>query len=775
VAAWLCAVVPESWADEAARGAAEREAAGEPQAEGEPAPAAPSQAEAKGDLAPGEQSIADGLGGVERIVVEARRPISAASSREVRGRDFMVRPHITMNQVLNNIPGLVVAQHQGGSKAAQYFLRGFDADHGTDVAVWVDNLPVNFVTHAHGQGYADLNFVIPETLETVELYKGPYFPQFGDFATAGALKLVTKEEFDENFATAEGGSFDTQRYVIGASPKLGLGMKTLLVGSAYYTNGPFINPEHLARYNGMGRLTLDPTSESKLSVTLQGYAADWDASGQIPEPQVARGVLNRFGSVDPTEGGRSDRQNLMMDWRWRPTAADTVDVDFYATRYKLRLWSNFTFYGFSGLRFIRNPDGSIDDTGNDQTILPTGGSKWIPGDGIYQGDSRYMFGGKARYTREYFLFDIPMQSQFAFETRNDDIHVTLQRQVRRESFYTVNDVYVQESSFSGYWAQNVFFTDWLRFEGGLRGDYYTFDVADRLPSQGRDPNFSSVYLNGDNGEGIISPKANLIITPVENTDVYLNFGQGFHSNDARAAIGGPRFSGSPNANPTGVPFEDVVKPLAKATGYELGARTRQFDKLDVAAALWRLHLDSELVFSGDAGTDEPSIGSSRYGVDFEVRYQIFDWLFADYDLSWVHARLDDDSYVPLAPPILMNGGLTADFKNGFTMALRGRYIADRPATEDDSLTAQGYYLLDAFAKYRWRNVELGIQLLNLTDTEWREAQFADTSCVHGQIQRNDPARPCYWKPGRNAAEPKPAIHFTPGNPIAVQAGLTVFF
>lgn len=759
VAAWLCAVVPEVWAEEA--DTAETESA---------------QKDETGDaeLAPEDKAIAEGLGGIEQIVVEARKPLSAASSREVRGKDFMVRPHTTMNQVLNNVPGLVVAQHQGGSKAAQYFLRGFDADHGTDVAVFVDNLPVNFVTHAHGQGYADLNFVIPETIERLELYKGPYFPQFGDFATAGALKLITKEEFAENFATVQGGSFDTQRYVVGASPKLGHGIKTLLVGSAYYTNGPFINPEHLARYNGEGRFTLEPTSKSKLSATLQGYQADWDASGQIPEPQVARGVLNRFGSVDPTEGGRSDRENLMLDYHWNPTEADNIEVDFYATRYKLRLWSDFTFYGFSGLRFIQHPNGSITDTGNDTSILPGAGSRWIPGDGIYQGDSRYMFGGHAKYTREYFLFHIPMQSQFAFETRTDQAHVTLKRQVRRESFFTVNDVYVDESSYSGYWAQNFFFTDWLRLEAGVRGDWFDFNVANRLPTQGPDPNFGYVYLNGNNTEGQVSPKANLVLTPADDTEVYLNFGQGFHSNDARAAIGGPEFSGN-NANPTGVQFDQFVKPLAKATGYELGSRTRLFDKLDLAAALWRLTLASELVFSGDAGTDEPAIGSSRYGVDFEARYQITPWLFADYDLSWVHSRLDDGSFVPLAPPILMNGGLTVDLHNGFSSSLRGRYVASRPATEDGSLTAQGYYVLDAFAKYRWRNVELGIQLLNLTNTEWREAQFADTSCVHGQIQRTDPARPCYWKPGKDAVDPKPAIHFTPGNPIAVQAGLTVFF
>jgi outer membrane receptor protein involved in Fe transport len=695
---------------------------------------------------------------LQELVVEAQRPLSAASSREVRARDFRLRPHWTVMQILNNVPGLVVAQHQGGSKAPQWFIRGFDADHGTDIAVFADDLPVNLVTHAHGQGYADPNFLIPETIERVELFKGPYFPQFGDFATAGALKLITRETFKENFALAEGGSFDTQRYVLGGSPQLG-NVKTLFAGQAYFTNGPFINPENLARYNGMARFTLDPTPDSKLSATFQGYAADWDGSGQLPAPQVASGALDRFGSVDPTEGGRSDRQNLLLDWRYTPTLADTVEIDAYATRYKLRLWSNFTFFAFSGLRFVQYPSGGIEDTFN-QPVRPN--ARYIPGDGIYQGDARTMFGGRARYTRNWFLAGVPLQTQVAFETRNDDIHVTLQRQVRRNSFFTVNDVYVKEHSFSGYWAQQIFFTDWLRFEGGLRGDFFVFDVNNRLPRQGPDPNFGAVFLDGRTTDGLVSPKANLIFTPLENTDVYINFGEGFHSNDARAAIGGARFTGRPGGSPTGAPLENVT-PLTEAIGYEGGVRTKQLDdRLDLAAAVWNLDLESELVFSGDAGTDEPSIGSTRWGIDFEARYQITDWLFADYDLSWVHARL-------------MNGGLTADFRNGFTVALRGRYIADRPATEDDSLTAEGYYLLDLFAKYRWRNVELGLQLLNLTNTRWREAQFADTSCVRSQEQGRNPDAPCFNKPGKNAVDPIPAIHYTPGNPIGVLAGVTIFF
>ena len=707
---------------------------------------------------------------LQEILVEADRAVSAASAQDIRARDFQLRPHSTMNQILNNVPGLVVAQHQGGSKAAQYFLRGFDADHGTDVAVFVDDLPVNFVTHAHGQGYADLNFVIPETLESLRLYKGPYFVQYGDFATAGALNLVSKTEFKENFVLAEGGSFANQRYVLGASPRLGP-VKTLLAAQARYANGPFDDPENLAGYNGYGKLTLDPTPGSTLSLAATGYQADWDASGQIPQSLVSSGQLDRFGSLDPTEGGRTERENLDLKWRYTPTPLDTWDVHGYATRYKLRLWSDFTFFKNTGLRFVRLPDGRVVDTG-EEPVRP--GADYIPGDGIYQGDARVMYGGRARYTRTWDLGGIPLQSQVGIETRNDEAHVTLKRQVRRESFFTVNDVYVQVHSFSGYWGQQVFPTEWLRFDGGLRGDFFVFDVRNRLPAQGPDPNFTQVLLDGRTTEGTVSPKANLIFGPFRNTELYLDFGRGFHSNDARAAIGGADFTGVTDPG-TGVPEERTVVPLATALGYELGARTRQFDRLDVAAALWRLTLDSELVFSGDAGTDEPSPASNRWGIDFELRYQILRWLTADYDLSWVRARFDEGGFVPLAPDLLMNGGLTARFDNGFGAALRMRYVDDRPANEDGSVTAQGYFLLDLIGSYRWRNVEAAVTIFNLTNTEWNEAQFADTVCTRQGLQDRNPGGACFVKPGRNAVDPPDQLTFTPGSPIGVRAGITVFF
>jgi len=642
------------------------------------------------------------------------------------------------------------------------------------------------VSHGHGQGYADVNFIIPETIDRLQLYKGPYFAQFADFANAGALNIITKDEFPQHFAYAEGGSFDTQRYVLGASPRLS-SATTLLAAQAYYTNGPFADPQHYARYNVFGKLT--PGCDTRVEAAVSGtvYQGDWDGSGQIPrravqagfvdlnpvalDPLAQRRPFDRFDAIDSFEGGTTDRENLDLHYTYTPTAQDVWSFQAYASRYKLQLFSNFTFFKDTGLRFHATDGGSVVDTRGvnpDPTI-----NFYLPGDGIEQNDSRVLYGGRANYTRYWLLADLPVQSQVAVETRSDHINLGLHRQVRRQRFFTRNRVNVEERSVSSWTQHQVFLLDWVRFEAGLRGDVFFFDAANRLPVQGDDPNFDPVVIDGNANDSIVSPKANLIVTPLDDTEVYLNFGTGFHSNDARTAIlaeSTPALAGS------------LDSPLTRSLGY-IGARTRQFERLDVAAALWLLDLDSELVFSGDGGNQEVDAGGSfaasgstrRWGIDFETRYRFTDWFFFDYDLSYADARVrSTGEAVPLAPTLLMNGGFTAEFAAGFSVALRGRYLGDRPAIEDRSLTARGYFLLDLLGKYRWRNVEASLGFLHLADTDWREAQFADTSCLVGEIG-NDPA--CLAQPGKQGSHDDPAddIHFTPGNPLTVRGGLTIYF
>ena len=664
---------------------------------------------------------------LEEYTVTRRRPVSSASSDTMRARDFELRPHTTVQELLNNIPGLVVAQHQGGGKATQYFLRGFDADHGTDVAVFVDGLPVNLVSHAHGQGYSDLNFLITETVQRVELRKGPYFVQYGDFDTAGAINIVTKDDAVENSVQALGGFFNTMRYATVASPRLGP-VKTLLAAEYYQSDGPFISPNRYTRYNLFSKFTWEPTPESKLMFWASQYAGDWHGSGQIPLREIHSGELDRFGSIDPSEGGQTDRQNLNLIYSRTPNQQETWLVQLYGSRYKLNLYNNFTF-------FANDP---------------------VRGDGINQNDQRYLYGGRMSYTRIWTLGAMATQSTVGMETRNDEIHTGLYHQEQRQRFSTVNKVHTGEHSLSGYFQQEFFLTEWARLQLGVRGDQFFFHVGNRLPPVAPD----GILIQGSRSDGIVDPKANLILSPFhnrntlwQNTEFYLNFGMGYHSNDARDVV---------QAN---------GKALARATGGEIGARTNLWDRLDLAAALWILDLNSELVFVGDDGTTEARGPTRRWGIDFEARYPILQWLYADFDLAYADPRFrtGQAKAIPLAPTLLMNGGLTAQFSDGFSGSLRFRYLDDRPANETNTLTARGYLLLDLILKYRWQNFQVTFQVFNLTNTDWREAQFDTNSCVRREVG-NDPR--C---PAAGGGEGIEDINFTPGNPTNVQGGLTLFF
>lgn len=663
---------------------------------------------------------------LKELTVTDRRPTTAASSETIRARDFELRPHSTTQEILNNLPGLIAGQHAGGGKAMQYFLRGFDNDHGTDIALFIDGVPVNMVSHAHGQGYADLNFLIPETVERVELYKGPYFVQWGDLANSGAVNFITKERATENSLQALGGFFNTMRYAGVLSPQLGP-VQTFLASEVYFSDGPFKNPENYSRYNFFSKFTLTPTPESQLSLWLSAHDGDWDASGQIPLREVHARRLGRFGAIDPSEGGRSDRQNVNLIYTYTSSPQENLLIQLYGSRYKLRLFSNFTFFQRDAIR----------------------------GDGINQDDSRVLYGGRIHYTRFWTLGGLPTESLIGVETRNDDADVGLFRQQQRRRFATTTKVAVEERSFSGYLQQEFFLREWVRLQLGVRGDFFLFDVNDRLPADAVD----AIRIRGNTTDGIVNPKASLIFSPFRDphsfwreTEFFLNFGMGYHSNDARDAV---------QAGGT---------PLARSTGGELGVRTNLWERLDLAAALWILDLDSELVFVGDEGTTEASGPTRRWGVDVEARYPIFPWLLADLDLSYSDPRFRVTGHaIPLAPTLLMNGGLTALFTDSFSAALRLRYLDDRPANEDRSLTARGYFLLDLILRYRWKNIEASVQVQNLANVDWRQTQFATNSCVRRELEV-DPR--C---PSNESGEGIEDINFVPGYPLSLRGGLTVFF
>ncbi|MGB5368053.1 MAG: TonB-dependent receptor [Polyangiales bacterium] len=664
----------------------------------------------------------------------------SASAIDLTGQEMRLRPYISTGDLLNAAPGFFSIQHAGGGKANQYFLRGFDADHGTDVAFFVDGVPVNAVTHGHGQGYTDLHFVIPELIQRMEVRKGPYYGEYGDFATAGAVNLVLDSEKPHNSLSLGGGTYRTFRGLTILSPKTDR-VEPLIAVEVFGTDGPFQNPEDLLRVNVFARTSFDLRGRTKLSLTGTAYINDWNASGQIPLREVQSGNLDRFGSIDPNEGGQSQRYSLYMSIDSpakagaagkRSVGGEGLSLVGWVTHSRFALYSNFTF-------FANDP---------------------VDGDMIRQGDNRTTFGLRTKYGFVHRFNRVSLKSRFGANFRFDAIDNTLQDAPAREVTNTRADAEVGEGSV-GVFAEEELSWKWLRLIGGLRFDYFGFNVDDRL----EDTSTRGTKTSGERAQGIVLPKASLITQPVEPLELFFNFGRGFHSNDARGVVLG--------TNP--------VTPLTAALGWELGARVIAWERLELSAVFFWLKLDSELVWVGDEGTTEPNGETRRIGIETQFRLQIMPWLLADLDVTWVRAEFVNSpgnaNAVALAPELLLSGGLTArDERTGLSGRLGVFYIADRPATEDRFLTAEGFVRVDA--SFGWDNERFGIQaqLLNLFNTRWRQAQFATTGRLPGEDSPAD--CPSGTRP---VTEPDGAfvgcedVHFTPGWPIHFQVLATVKF
>lgn len=666
------------------------------------------------------------------VVVKGRRSLTAASSSTLRDRDFLLRPHSRPADILAVTPGLYVVQHAGGGKANQYFLRGFDADHGTDVALSVDGVPVNLVSHGHGQGYADLHWVIPELVQRVELQKGPYLAQHGDFATAGAINLVTRRSLEKSQVSLGAGMFDSYRGLVIASPHWE-GWKSLIAGEVYGTNGPFDHAEKLQRYNVYAKLTreLGGDAPANLSLAFTSYAGGWNASGQIPLREVRAGRLDRFGSLDPSEGGQSQRHGVYGTYRAFPTPDSSLLLLAYLTHYRLDLYSNFTF-------FSRDPEN---------------------GDMIEQNDARTLAGLSGNYRFSSRVEDLKFDTELGVQIRNDSIRNGLHYSRERERLTSVLDANVRQGSLALYAQEDVSWTDWLRTVGGVRADYFGFEVDDGQ----EDLDTLGTRTSGVRQAALVSPKANVILTPAEALELYLNFGMGYHSNDARGVVRS----------------RDAVTPLTRATGYEAGARLRLFERLDLAAAAFGLDLESEIVWAGDEGTTEAKGPTRRLGVELEARAELLPWLFADADMTFTRARFTrapgGANTVALAPTRVASAGVSARHVDGYFGRVGVFHLADRAASEDRFFVAEGFTRLDATLGYRHPAFEVSVSGQNLTDVEWREAQFANVSRLPSETSAaNCPA-------GTRSAEDGGEfvgcedLHFTPGAPVHVQGTATFFF
>lgn len=627
--------------------------------------------------------------------------------------DVKNSPVKSSQEILRKVPGLIIGQHAGGGKAEQLFLRGFDVDHGTDVALDVDGLPVNMPSHAHGQGYADLHFVIPETINKIDFGKGPYYADKGNFNTAGYVSLITKKAIDKNLVSLEVGQFNTVR-ALGLFKVVG---KNSSNSSAYIgselvlTDGVFNSPQDFNRLNIMGRYNYNNFEDEEFTATLSHFQSKWNASGQIPIRAVEQGLIDRFGAIDDTEGGLTSRSNLWINHKRKIDEHQELKSKAFVSKYGFELYSNFTF-------FLEDP---------------------VNGDQIRQKESRTIIGAETAYQRTFDLADESSRLRFnagiGFRyDDNNDVELSRTRNRRetleRIAFGDIDEVngysFAHATYKKGKWTLNP----------GIRIDYFEFDYVNFLS-----PTFDPRSEN----EVIVSPKFNTIYTPNPSLQLFAKAGFGYHSNDSRVV--------------TARTGEDT---LPSAFGADLGAIIKPTKNLVINAALWSLALEQEFVYVGDAGVVEPSGKSQRYGVDFGARYQITKWLYANADINYTYARSTEEpegqDFIPLAPDLTSSGGLSIQNLEKFSGGISYRYIKDRPANEDNSIVAEGYFVTDLTANYAFaKNWNIGIIVENLFNTVWNETQFATETRLFSETT------------------PVEEITFTPGTPFFARLKLSVNF
>ena len=617
---------------------------------------------------------------------------SLASEITVPGTEVNARPVTHPGEVLETAPGLIVTQHSGEGKANQYFLRGYNLDHGTDMAIYVDDMPINMRTHAHGQGYADLNWLMPETVNGVLVRKGPYFADEGDFGSAGNLHVSLLDSVNKSLAQVTIGSFGYERLFAMSSARLGEG--NLLVATEVATyNGPWVHPDEMRKLNATMRYS-QGTATDGFSITGMAYSNRWNSTDQVPERAIDIGQIPRFGAEDPTDGGNTERFSLSG----RLAKSDDVGswkANAYVIQSSLDLFNNFTYS-------LTNP-----------TL----------GDQFHQHDDRIVAGANVSRTFKASLGELPTETTFGIQTRYDAINLALTNTYQRSFLSDIRSDKVEEGSVGVYAESTVRWMPWLRTTLGWRGDLYSATV-------------DSIFDANNSGHvqaGLGSPKFSMVIGPFNKTELFFGAGMGMHSNDARGAT----ITGSPT-DPTSKLSPSPL--LVRTEGAEVGVRTKVIPGLDTSVSLFLLNQASEIVFQGDSGDTSASRPSQRYGVEWTNKYRPFTWMTIDGDLAVSHARfvgLDVDqaalyaslagfpqaqignapgNFIPNAPAVIASAGITLGEKTGWFGGLRWRYLGTTPLTEDNTFRSPVTSIVNGRAGYHLDNgwtVQLdGLNLLN---------------------------------------------------------------
>ncbi len=631
----------------------------------------------------------------------------AASQGYITPQLIEARPMQRPGEVLEYVPGVIITQHSGDGKANQYFLRGFNLDHGTDFLTTIDHMPVNIPTHAHGQGYSDLNFMIPELVSRVSYKKGPYFAEEGDFSSAGAADIDYYTKMPKGIATLALGSNAYRRAMAANSFDSGPGH--LLYGlELFHNDGPWDNPEDYRKLNGVLRFS-QGTNADGYTLSLMGYTGKWNATDQIPKRAVDDGTISRFGAIDPTDGGRTSRYSLSLDRHKTLSNGAVFHMDVYAIRYRLNLFSNFTF-------FLDNP---------------------VDGDQFEQADARTVVGLTPSWIFSGKWDGRQMTNKLGLDARRDNMTVGLFRTEARERLTTtpstVHSDRVAQTGVGLYYENTLQWTDTFRTIAGVREDFYNARVDGDLAAN-----------SGTTSARITSPKLNFVFGPFDRTEYFLNYGQGFHSNDARGTT----------------MLVDPAPALVKTRGEEIGLRTEMVPHLQSSISLWRLTLDSELVFAGDAGTTQASRPSLRRGIEWANRYIPYNWLLVDFDLSASRARFTGadplvvGSYIPGAIDRVASLGVSVMDLGPWSGTVHARYFGPRPLKEDNSQRSQSSTIFSARASYKVdAKTSVNFDVFNLFNRKASDIEYY-------YVSQRCPS-----------CAPENDIHFHPAEPLTVRLAL----
>ncbi|MFK4724874.1 hypothetical protein ABIE89_005974 [Bradyrhizobium niftali] len=613
---------------------------------------------------------------------------TAASSIRFAGAEVNAVPFTRPGEALEIVPGLIVTQHSGEGKANQYFLRGFNLDHGTDLAISVDGMPINMPTHGHGQGYADINFLIPELIQSVNVRKGPYFADVGDFGSAGAVGIDYVNKLAKNIAEVSFGNFGYRRGIAAGSTTVGGGTLLAAIEGTKY-DGPWDVPDDVRKINGMLRYS-QGTATDGFTLTGMAYSNAWNSTDQVAQRAIDQGIISRFGTLDPTDGGVSSRFSVSGSLAHSSEYGQTK-ISAYAIRSSLQLYNDFTY-------FLDNP---------------------VNGDQFNQLDQRTVSGFDARHAFDWRFGSFETQTRVGMQTRYDGIRVGLFKTEQRNWLSTVREDCVREGNV-GIWTDSTTrWTDWLRTTVGIREDFFAGRVLSDTPEN-----------SGNAQASMKSPKAGIVLGPWFKTEFYGNAGYGLHSNDIRGAT----ITVDPNDKVTPL---NRVPLLVRSRGEEVGVRTKPIEGLTSSVAVFVLDFDSELLFVGDAGTTEPSRPSRRVGVEWVNQYKPLAWLSFDLDVAYTRARFTDfdpaGEHIPGAPAWVGSAAVTFGNETGWFGALKARYFGPRPSIEDDSVRSLASLIFNARAGYRFDNgLRVQLDVLNLFNAQTNQIEYYYLSRLPGE-------------------------------------------